>query len=383
MAESASQFSIQALVFTIICYGWYVSILEFGAVGWLARHEGRSKLAGFYVLILSFLFPLLAAVHLHVCLGRTKHSIPAYPAPVSSTLTEPYECLSDGSLDFCYKGNCNGLWKPPRSHHCSSCGVCRLGFDHHCPWIGNCVTAPRLKAFLALLYLTSLVVPLAASPVISQVLNNVSRALTASQADEWASRVWWSRWYSWVCWGGPPGRWAIGAILGFRVLKTKRDSDTRWFTGDLVEQPYARVAVIVGAGMLLAVFALSMAIVTTRDVLRGQTALDSIRLRRRMTASSTGRFICIPHTSISSSGRASGVDQRHSEPDAMEGPSVKTQQVFPVLPGERIYDLGWRENLRQVMATPLFGDRRREAREFEWPHINPTVLRRMQEQLSL
>ena len=26
------------------------------------------------------------------------------------------------------------LPKPPRAHHCKSCGKCVLKLDHHCPW---------------------------------------------------------------------------------------------------------------------------------------------------------------------------------------------------------------------------------------------------------
>jgi len=36
--------------------------------------------------------------------------------------------------------------KPPRAHHCSSCGVCVLRMDHHCPFAVNCM------CFIILLY---------------------------------------------------------------------------------------------------------------------------------------------------------------------------------------------------------------------------------------
>lgn len=54
-----------------------------------------------------------------------------------STKTVAYECMDQkGSLAHCTKGRCNGRWKPPRAHHCSACGQCRLGFDHHCHFVG-------------------------------------------------------------------------------------------------------------------------------------------------------------------------------------------------------------------------------------------------------
>ena len=39
------------------------------------------------------------------------------------------------------------LPKPERTHHCSRCGLCYFRFDHHCPWIGNCVGMKNFKGF--------------------------------------------------------------------------------------------------------------------------------------------------------------------------------------------------------------------------------------------
>lgn len=43
------------------------------------------------------------------------------------------------------------VWKPDRTHHCSSCNRCVLKMDHHCPWIPGCVGFNNQRYFVQFL----------------------------------------------------------------------------------------------------------------------------------------------------------------------------------------------------------------------------------------
>ncbi|KAI5894745.1 uncharacterized protein SCHCODRAFT_02496198 [Schizophyllum commune H4-8] len=313
----------------------------------MMRLHGRVIAGALYSMSVTILLGTTA--YLYVSLCRYKHVRLRVPPPNKGIIPVPYECAnSEGDLEVCTKDKCAGAWKPPRAHHCSMCGVCRLDFDHHCPWLGNCVTKHLMKQFLLFITLTPVAVGVAVAPILGVMLRHATTAIAVSRQDAWARSVWWDWWGSWIFLGGPVGRYVVGGILGVRA---QRRQNIAWtiacHPGCLVEQPHLRLMVTAGFGVLFALFAWGLSIMVIRNILRGRSMLEMLRTK-------SVRYICIPAPRGELQPGVYAIDRADSN---------------------RLYDLGARRNWMNMISRNFST---RNSAQFLWPEISPDILAKLQ-----
>lgn len=89
-------------------------------------------------------FLVLLATWCHItCMTTNPGVVPSDASPMEWGCS--LHAMGEGKVPMCR--HCKRP-KPPRSHHCSTCGVCVLKMDHHCPWVNTCVGQHNQKFFI-------------------------------------------------------------------------------------------------------------------------------------------------------------------------------------------------------------------------------------------
>ncbi|CAN8325798.1 unnamed protein product [Cochlearia groenlandica] len=137
-------------------------------------HEFSPYNAGYAILAVVILFTIYVLILLFFTSARDPGIVPRNSHPPEEELRYETTISADGrqtpsvqiprtkevivngvSVRLKYCDTCM-LYRPPRCSHCSVCNNCVERFDHHCPWVGQCIGLRNYRYFFMFVSSTTL-----------------------------------------------------------------------------------------------------------------------------------------------------------------------------------------------------------------------------------